>query len=478
MDHTPEHANKTCDPEASTSPGPKTCEIDGPISPVVDRYTVGTLVYTRAGLITLFGWLLWGDFIFNLMENVMPNLVPLILKDHGASNKAIAIIVTTLYSAANAVMNPIISYRSDRYRSRWGRRRPFIVATTPMVVLFLAAIPFGPEILHALSGVGWVSHLLSTSPVTPIVLVIGFLVLGFQIFHMFVASVYYYLIPDVVPDQFLGRFYGMFRVFGSAAGFVFSYFIFGHAETWMRQIFVSIALIYGVCILLMCWRVKEGEYPPPIAEAHGRWWDGIRNYGKECFGISYYWWVFLAYASLGWSGLCNPFGVFFAHNELGLSLDLFGKVNAYTSIVLIVLTYPFGVILDRWGSHRTLIVNMLVIAVSALLMFAMATGKVSYIVWALVRSVPISLAQLALMKWTVEVYPRDRYGQFGSAGALFSSIGGLLFGSLAGVFIDWIGLYRYMLVWQAIFAFVGAVAATVVYRRWQALGGTEHYAAP
>jgi maltose/moltooligosaccharide transporter len=450
-----------------------------PLPPgAADRYTVGTLVYTKAGLIALFGWLLWGDFIFTLMENVWPSLLPLILKNHGASNKAIAIIATTLYAVANAVMNPIISYRSDRFRSRWGRRRPFIVVTTPLVVLFLAAIPFGPEILTFISRAAWLSHGLALSPVPPVILVFGFLVLGFQVFNMFVCSVYYYLIPDVVPEKFLGRFYGLFRVFGTAAGCLFSYFIFGHAEAWMREIFVTVALIYGVCILAMCWRVKEGEYPPPITEAHDHWWDGIRNYARECFGCSYYWWVFLAYSAMGWGGACNVFSIFFARDEVGLSLDTIGKIGAYNNVFLILLTYPFGVILDRWGSQKTLILTMLVFAVSGLLMFFLANGKVSIIAWGVFRSVPMSLAGLAAMKWTVDIYPRDRYGQFGSAGALFSSIGGILLGPLAGMFIDWIKIYRYIMVWQAAFTFLGIVAVCVVYRRWKALGGPAAYQAP
>lgn len=442
------------------------------------RYTVGTLVYTKAGLLSLFSWLLWGDFVYSLMESVMPSLLPLILKQHGASNKAIAIIVSTIAAAANAVMNPIISYRSDRFRSRWGRRRPFIVVTTPMVVLFLAAIPFGPEILQFVSRSAWMAHLLSLSPVTPVLLIFGILVVGFQVFNMFVSSVYYYLIPDVVPEQLLGRFYGLFRVFGVAAGFVFSYFIFGHAETWTRQIFVTLSVLYGICILLMCWRVKEGEYPPPLAEAHGHWFDGIRNYAKECFGHSYYWWVFLAYACFGWAGACNVFGVFFGRDEMHLTLDLMGKVGAYTSVMLILLTYPFGVILDRWGSQKTLIVNQLVIAVTAVLAFYLITGKVSFIVWSVVRSVPGSLAGLAMMKWTVDVYPRDRYGQFGSAGALFSSIGAILLGPVAGWYIDWVGIYRYMFVWNAAFTLLGTIATWVVYKRWKAFGGPDNYQAP
>ena len=96
----------------------------------------------------------------------------------------------------------------------------------------------------------------------------------------------------------------------------------------------------------------------------------------------------------------------------------------------------------------------------------------------MIRTIPLALAGLALMKWTVEVYPRDRYGQFGSAGALFSSIGGMVLGPLAGWFIDWVKIYRYLLIWQSAFSILGVVSALVVYRRWKTLGGPAHYQAP
>ena len=40
----------------------------------------------------------------------------------------------------------------------------------------------------------------TTAPVASVVLVFEFLVVGFQVFNMFISSVYYYLIPDVVPE--------------------------------------------------------------------------------------------------------------------------------------------------------------------------------------------------------------------------------------------------------------------------------------
>ena len=336
------------------------------------RFTVGTLVYSRAGLVALFGWLLWGDFVYTLMENVMPHLLPLVLRDNGVSNQAIAFIVASLHMVVNAVANPIISYKSDRFRSRWGRRRPFILATTPFVVVLLAMIPFAPEISRWLTGIGWVAALLKNSPIATLVLVSGILVTAFQIFNMFVSSVYYYLIADVVPEAFIGRFYGLFRVFGTLAGLTFNYFIFGMAQTHMHEIFIGVALLYGFFITLMCLRVKEGEYPPPDQkEERGHWWSGIQNYATECFGHRIYLLIFAVYGFNAWSGASSVFQIFFNRDQLGLTLDQIGKMNAYIGVACIIIIYPLGILLDRWGSHKSIIAACLVACAARLAGFFM-----------------------------------------------------------------------------------------------------------
>jgi hypothetical protein len=50
-------------------------------------YHVGTLTYTKLGLAVLFAWILWGDFCLQIMEAVVPSILPLKLKSLGASNK-------------------------------------------------------------------------------------------------------------------------------------------------------------------------------------------------------------------------------------------------------------------------------------------------------------------------------------------------------------------------------------------------------
>jgi maltose/moltooligosaccharide transporter len=442
------------------------------------RFRVGTLVYSRGSLITLFSWMLWGAFIVALMESVMPSLLPLVLRDNGASNQAIGFIVAGLYMVVNAVANPIISYKSDRFRSCWGRRRPFILVTTPFVVLLLTLIPFAPEITQALEKVGLLAWLLKNNPITTLVLVSGVMVASFQVFNMFVSSVYYYLVVDVVPEAFIGRFYGLFQISGAAAGFIFNYFIFGLANTHMHEIFIGIALFYGFFITLMCLKVKEGEYPPlDKEEKRGSWWSGIRNYGVECWGRPLYWLVFLVYSIPTWASASNVFMIFFFRDQMGLTLDQIGKLSAYVGVVGIIIIYPIGILIDRWGSHKSMIAGMIGFCAVRLVSFFIVNDYWSLLVWYILWTIPWSLVTLAAFKWTVDLYPRKQYGQFGSAGALVSSIGGAVLGPLCGLFFDWIKDYRYVLLWPVAFQLIGIWGAALIYHKWKAMGGEAGYQA-
>jgi L-asparagine transporter-like permease len=91
------------------------------------RYTVGTLTYSKMGLVALFGWLLWGDFCFQMMEAVTPSIIPLKLNHLDAPNWVIGLIITTLPAGMNMAVNPWVSYTSDRHRGPRGRRIPFIL---------------------------------------------------------------------------------------------------------------------------------------------------------------------------------------------------------------------------------------------------------------------------------------------------------------------------------------------------------------
>src|SRR4051812_28783970 len=79
-------------------------------------WSVGTLVYNRAGLVNVFFWMLWGDFCLSLMDGgVGRYVVPLQLKKYGASNTLIAVVNKSLIELIILVLCPVISTWSDRH---------------------------------------------------------------------------------------------------------------------------------------------------------------------------------------------------------------------------------------------------------------------------------------------------------------------------------------------------------------------------
>ena len=437
-------------------------------------FSIRNLVYTRAGIVTLFSWLLWGDFMFQLMEAVEPKILPLLLKQHGATNQQIAFIAGSIMMMLNTFMNPIISYNSDRTRTRWGRRKPYIIITTPFVVLFLAATPFAPEILTYLQASSFINNCFAVFPVPPIILLFGFLVVAYQIFNLFVASVYYYLLPDVVPHELLGRFYSLFRIVSGLSGLVFNYFIFKYAETDAKTIFVVIALLYGITILIMCWKVDEGEYPPLTREKRGSLWNGIWNYCEESFSSKYYWTLFLGSACINISNCANLFQVFLYNKDLGYTLDQFGKLSAYVIVLQIICYYSAGIIIDRWGAHKTLILGLFVTAALQILSYFFITDYWSGFIWMLLPAFSSTLL-LATAKLEVITFPGERYGQFCSAQALVKSIAIVAMNYVIGVIADKLQTYWFLNLWKGVFLALSGVFIVLIYLQWLKRGAHEDF---
>jgi len=154
-------------------------------------YTVGTLTYTKMGLVSLFAWLLWGDFCFQVMESLNPAIIPLKLRSLDAPNWAIALIMVTLPGILNMTICPWVSFKSDRHRGPMGRRIPFILYTLPFLTACLLLLGFSEQIGRGLHSILPGSWGMSVSAVT--ITCIGVFMVGFKFFDMFVNSVFWYL---------------------------------------------------------------------------------------------------------------------------------------------------------------------------------------------------------------------------------------------------------------------------------------------
>jgi hypothetical protein len=453
-------------------------------------YHCGPLQYSLRGLLVLFGWLLWGDFCFTLMETVGPQILPLRLKALGLTNTHIQIIVSVLPLVLNMTVCPWVSFRSDRHRGRWGRRIPFILSTMPFLVLCLALVGWSDTL--AVLAQRTIPALGKVAPATVTVALIAVFYVAFKFFDMFVGSVYWYLFNDVVPPQFLGRFMGLFRMVNKVAIGGFQFFVLQYARTNLREIFTGIALLYLFGVGMMCLRVKEGPYPPPPEEEPPRGLDILRSFGRQCFSNRFYVYFYLMNAFAAAALACNLFTIFF-YEEMGLTLREIGRLNAITAIASLVATYFAAVFVDRWHPLRISAYNAVFAAVTGFggwiwvavtlpsdLFLHLAIGGM------LVVQFGTMLAEGCSIPLFMRLMPKGLYGQFSAANAMIRSLMGILAGLLAGVFLDVVKqcyhgsdfAYRWIFVWPWVWGAASAVFLCLGYREWKRLGGDDNFRPP
>lgn len=454
--------------------------------PQETTYRCGRLVYTKAGLFVLFSWLLWGDFCFALMETIWPNILPLMLKNEGAPNLVLSLVITTIPSAMNFVLNPVISTASDRYRSRWGRRIPFLLAATPFITLFLVLMGFsrkiGSFLHHALSGA-----FPGLSQASVIIGVICVLIVCFRFFELFVNTVFWYLFNDVVPTAFMGRFLGLFRVVGALAGALFNFFLFQYAESHTSMIFFGVALLYGTAFLLMCLNVKEGCYPPPdeILPERSSPLSAIKTFMRECFSHRIFRLVFTYNAVFAVANAANTFMIFMAFS-IGLNLGDVGKIAGAAGVVGIIMMYPMCSLVDRIHPIRVMVAAQagfcVVTAFQLVFLFHDFSKETAFWIYAAATAIalPISVANTAAsLPMVMRIFPHERFGQFCSANAMCGAMGTMTGGIFAGIFMDFMKsisrggdfYYRFAPAWSVFFMALSAIATYLVFREWKRLGG-------
>ena len=431
----------------------------------------GTLSYTRLQLFFTFMWMFFGVFAFCLMEALVPSLVPLSLKQFGSSNALIGLLIGSIPAGLNFIINPIISSLSDRTRSRYGRRIPYLIFATPVVTLFLILIGWAPELGCILGD--FLPSEVDTATLTLIFLAV--LIVGFQVFNLFIASIFYYVAPDVIPHEVLGRFMSCWNVIGAATGFFFSRYILPLGKEFMNWVFTFVALFYFAAFILVCVKVKEGKYPLPEKQDKN-WGSLFCSFFRECYSLWFYRLFFIVAAMNSVSVCCrNLFQIFFAEEDLGMSLQTYGKILSYGGVVALILAFPLGYLVDRFHPIRIYMAGMIAVIITNLVGFFLVRDTETFLIFSLLLAAVYALQTTSTLPLFAAIYPPKKYGQFSSAGAMVNAMMLVVFNWLAGKFIDWIGDYRYIYMWDFIFTSVAMAGMYLVYRQWKKQGGAEHF---
>ena len=429
----------------------------------MEKRTAGTLTYTATGLCILFFWLLFGEFAMAVRERAAVPSVLELLRQHNSSNTLMTALVTVLPAIIGILLVPVVSYRSDRYRSRLGRRLPFLIIPTPIAALAIIGIGFAPLLgreLHALLGP------LGMSVDACVLTVFALFWTIFECMAIVTLYIFTGLINDVVPKGLLGRFYGLFRTISLGAGIMFNSMIFKLTETHLQEIFIGVGVFYGIGFTLMCLMVREGEYPEPAPEEGGGRPPGLANsvriYFVECFSHAHYLWVFGALSMAVM--VTGPFSIFNAYSQwyagsLGMPKSTLGNLTATAFAVSMVLAFFIGWVVDKTSALKVSMVSIGVYAIATLGGYFVTTDADSFAGLYMAHVLLASTYNTAAASLPMLLFPRMRFLQFASAAFLMTSVVGIIGNGIMGPILDFTGHnYRLTILASSLFAFLTLAA--------------------
>jgi len=363
----------------------------------IQVWRAGTLVYYKKDLIRVLFWLFVGQFTFWMQQIAIPVLFPLLFRMKGFSVGQIGSL-WSLMPLGGMLLFPVLGVLSDHTRTRFGRRRPYDLFTTPFWFAGLILLPFTQTYWQAMFAMS----------------LVGFAAAGSSVLNAFYN--------DVVPPELMGRFVAGMRFLGSAGALLFQLFVMGIFDKHPTLVFVVIASVGFVGEMLMLFFVKEGTYPPPPPRVSLT--KVVAGFLKEGFANRYiiFLWLTMGVTAFGGPVMGTYFNLYFtdAKAGLGMSAAKLGQLLAMGTAVGLCLIIPSGWVVDRWGPKRLWCWGATGVGIVQILMFFFGKNllglSILYGVFAVINTV-LTAALLPVMYCFI---PKDKFGQLSACNMIVS----------------------------------------------------------
>jgi len=223
------------------------------------------------------------------------------------------------------------SWMSDHTVTRIGRRKPYLFLAAPFIIFPIVIFPFLAK-----------AHLI-------------WLLIAMQIVSMIAmdlkASTFPLLNIDCVPRKLLARCNSIFSIVGGLTGFL----VMRNAGGLIKIAeWLPFVLGGGLMTLttLVAFFIKEPPINHPKTEPFKLWSTfKVAARDKRIF------WLMLGVGMINSFGTMNNQWLWFWSKEaLHLDRDMIFKSLSWASLVNIVLAYPIGCIIDRWGGFKVVLV--------------------------------------------------------------------------------------------------------------------------
>jgi Na+/melibiose symporter-like transporter len=362
--------------------------------------------------------------------------------------------IMTLDNLAGLLILPYIGALSDRTRTKWGRRRPFILGGAPIAAIAFAAIPYTLGLALPL----FMAAILIT-------------LLAMDIFRTPVIA----LMPDLTPPTYRSPANGIINVMGGVGGVLA---LLGGG--WLFRQSPAAPFLFGalgmlVASLVVVAVVREPAQPEIAEEAPGIL-SSLRSVLQDrdrsallLLGAIFCW--FLGYTAI------EVFFTSFAVNALRLDSGQATMLQAWFPLSILIGAIPAGFLGARFGRRRTILAGLLLFALllaSVYTLHAVSLVRVILILAGLAWSVVL----VNSLPMVLDCAPPNRDGVYTGLYYLAFQLGAVVGPVMAGLVLARTGNNYRILFLYAPLTVVLALALMLVVRRGERLSSESDQATP
>ncbi len=375
----------------------------------------------------------FGFFGISIIWPLFNSLIPPMLEDLGLTAGVIGFILTW-DNIINMFLQPWVGSRSDRTRSRYGRRKPWLMLGAPLAAVFFILVPFVRENFVA----------------------IALAILGTNIGMALFRSPTEAYLGDLFKAEERSKANGVINLMGGLGAAIA---LFGGGALY--KVGVPLPFIVGSGVMLIAIGivllvVREPQAPELASEDDSQ--PGLRHHLREVSQDEDRSGLYLLGAILSWFVGWNAMEAFFtlyARNVLGISVGSGTQMLTAFAALLILFAIPSGLIATRIGRKPAIITGLSGMVVGLLVGFFLRNPTLMLVLLAVMGAF-WALVNINSLPMVYDMADEKSIGAYTGLYYFASSIAAILGPILAGQLIDFTN-------YQSIWAFSAIFLALALY---------------
>lgn len=383
----------------------------------------------------------FGFFGISVIWSVYNSYVPIFLREYNLPLWLVGLIMT-FDNIAGITIQPYVGFLSDRTRTRFGRRMPFLMIGAPIAAVFFALIP----ILHL------------SIPVFPLLMAaIIIMNIAMAIFRTPTVA----LMPDITPSPLRSKANGIINLMGglgTTLAFLGGAFLY-RANRGLPFYFGSALMLVATAIVLLV--IKEPKDYEQASDERTGVLATIREIVKSKEKSA----LFILLAIFTWFIGYNAIETFwttYGKEFLGIRESTAAAMLTYVSAAFLVFSLPAGFIATRFGRRRTILTGLSILIVMVLGGF-FTTNMLYLTVMLILAGIGWALININSFPMVSDIAPPGKIGSYTGLYYFFSMLAAITAPPLVGALMDLFG-HRTLFLFSPFFLLLAALCMSQVKR--------------